>query len=352
MPQFIVSTYPFGSRLRISARTFAITARRSGGRLARYAAGVVSLLETMASPRENVGHSESTCWRDGNAPAASCNTLPTTIRHCMSLIKYLANLGYGSRREVTSLVAARRVTRADGGVVHADAAFTHADLRVDGAELDPPPGSVLVLNKPAGYVCSTQDVPPLVYELLPDRFRRRTPIIAPIGRLDRDTTGLLLLTDDGGLNHRLTSPRAHSRKTYRATLANSLRGDEAERFASGTLMLSGETTPLAPAHLTVIDVQTIDLTITEGRYHQVRRMFAAVGNHVLTLHRTAIGAFTLTDLEPGAWRPLTDHERRADRQRVAGSTLKRGPSCTVVRLPNVSKTRRSYGSVRLATSCR
>ncbi len=227
----------------------------------------------------------------------------------MSLIKYLANLGYGTRREVTSLVAARRVTRADGGIVSAEEAFVHADLRVDGTELDPPPGSVLVLNKPAGYVCSTQDVPPLVYELLPDRFRQRTPIIAPIGRLDRDTTGLLLLTDDGGLNHRLSSPRMHSPKTYRATLANPLRGDEAALFADGTLMLSGETAPLAPARLTIIDSQTIALTIIEGRYHQVRRMFAAVGNHVLTLQRTAIGAFTLPDLEPGAWRPLTDRER-------------------------------------------
>lgn len=227
----------------------------------------------------------------------------------MSLIKYLANLGYGTRREVTGMVADGRVTIMEGALSSADSAFRHADVRIDGAPLDPAPGVVIALNKPAGYVCSTQDVPPLVYELLPPRFLRRTPIMATVGRLDRDTTGLLLLTDDGALNHRLTSPRTHSTKTYVATLADALRGDEVSHFASGTLILNGETSPLAPARLSPIDAKVAELTITEGRYHQVRRMFAAVGNHVVTLERTAIGALTLPDLPSGSWRVLTDAER-------------------------------------------
>jgi 16S rRNA pseudouridine516 synthase len=227
----------------------------------------------------------------------------------MTLIKYLAGLGYGTRREVTALLAAHPVTRADGTAVREGDPWSHDDLRVDGAALDPSPGSVLMLHKPLGYVCSAKDVPPLVYELLPPRFRRRTPIMAPVGRLDRETSGLLLITDDGALNHRLTSPRAHRPKTYRVTLAQALSGAEATRFASGTLVLKGDDVPLLPATLVEVNARTVDVTITEGRYHQVRRMFAAVGNHVEALHRSAIGALTLGDLPAGAWRLLSDDER-------------------------------------------
>ncbi len=227
----------------------------------------------------------------------------------MSLIKYLANLGYGSRREVTALVATHQVTDADGRVLRADDAWHHDAVRLRGEPLDPAPGALIVLHKPVGCVCSTSDLPPLVYDLLPGRFLRRSPVIATVGRLDRDTSGLLLLTDDGALNHRLTSPRAHLPKTYRATLASDLDGSEAARFASGSLTLSGDDTPLAPATLTAIDARTADLTITEGRYHQVRRMFAAVGNHVTALHRVAIADFPLGDLPVGSWRLVSALER-------------------------------------------
>ena len=227
----------------------------------------------------------------------------------MTLIKYLANLGYGSRRDVTALVAARHVTRLEGTAVRDGDLWSHDALLVDGAPLDPPPGSLLMLHKPVGHVCSSRDVPPLIYDLLPPRFLQRTPVMAAVGRLDRDTSGLLLLTDDGALNHRRTSPRAHVAKTYHALLAHPLHGDEVARFASGTLRLSGESTPLAPAAL-VIDNQTnVRLTVTEGRYHQVRRMFAAVGNHVVQLHRVAIGALELGDLGAGCWREVTPAER-------------------------------------------
>ncbi len=229
----------------------------------------------------------------------------------MSLIKYLARLGYGGRREVTALVRARRVTRADGSILRDGDAWTHADVRVDLTRLDPAPGCVLMLHKPIGYVCSTSDVPPLVYELLPERFRARTPIIAPVGRLDRETSGLLLLTDDGRVNHRITSPRTHLPRTYLVTLSDDLRGDEGDVFASGTLQLRSDTSPLAPATLVVLSPREVRLTLTEGRYHQVRRMFAAVGNHVQALHRAAIGALEPADLAAGSWRALTQSERES-----------------------------------------
>jgi len=226
----------------------------------------------------------------------------------MTIARYLANLGYGTRKETTRLLEHCRVTRASGEPLREGDSFVHGDVRMDGEPLDPPPGSVIMLHKPVNYVCSTRDVAPLVYELLPRRFLHRKPVIAPVGRLDRNTSGLLLLTDDGSLNHRLTSPRRHLVKIYEARLANPLRGDEAAIFEGGTLMLNSETRPLAPAVLKVCDDQRVRLTLTEGRYHQVRRMFAAVGNHVVTLHRVAIGSLLLGDLEPAAWRVLDNQE--------------------------------------------
>lgn len=227
----------------------------------------------------------------------------------MALIKYLANLGYGTRRDVTRIVSARRVTRADGTRLRDGDTFTHADVRVDGEPLDPPAGCVILLNKPVGYVCSTQDVPPLVYDLLPARFLRRTPIMAPVGRLDRDTCGLLLLTDDGALNHRLTSPRSHLSRTYRAMLAEDVDAGVPELFASGAMLLKGEAKPLLPAAAEIISPREVKLTIEEGRYHQVRRMFAAAGNHVVALERIAIGGLELGELTVGNWREVTVDER-------------------------------------------
>ena len=223
----------------------------------------------------------------------------------MKVIKYLANLGYGTRREVTGMVYHRRVTRSDGSTVREGDAFVHDELLVDGIALDPAPGAVVMLHKPVGYVCSTKDASQLVYELLPTRFPYRTPVMSPIGRLDRDTSGLLLVTDDGQLNHRLSAPRTHLPKVYEARLASDLRGDEPEFFASGTVMLDSETTPLLPATLEVLDARTARVTITEGRYHQVRRMFAAVGNRVDALHRRAVGGLELDRLESGQWRVLS-----------------------------------------------
>ena len=119
---------------------------------------------------------------------------------------------------------------------------------------------------------------------------------------------MLLFTDDGALLHRIISPRAKLDKVYEATLAADLRGDEAEIFASGTLMLDGETTPLAPATLQPLGARHAALTLTEGRYHQVRRMFAAVGNHVESLHRSRIGGLTLGTLASGHWRALGEDD--------------------------------------------
>lgn len=228
----------------------------------------------------------------------------------MKLLRLLANLGYGSRKQVAAMFREGLVTDASGEVLYADDKMEHADVRFDGEPLDPPQGLVVMLHKPTGYTCSRKDVGRLVYDLLPPRFGLRNPVLSTVGRLDRDTSGLLLFTDDGGLLHRIISPRASVAKVYEATLAQDLRGDEGALFAAGTLMLDGETDPLEPATLEVLGPRQVRLTLTEGRYHQVRRMFAAVGNHVETLRRTALGGLSLDGLPSGEWRTLSPDDVR------------------------------------------
>ncbi|MCW6508167.1 pseudouridine synthase [Lichenifustis flavocetrariae] len=224
------------------------------------------------------------------------------------LDKLLANLGYGSRREIQSLVRAGRVRLGETRLTDPAqkiAPDACSELRIDGEPLDPLPGLVIMLNKPLGMTCSHKDEGPLVHDLLPERWRRRDPMISSVGRLDKETTGLLLLTDDGAFLHKIIAPKTHVPKRYHAELARPLRGDEAALFAAGTLILQGETEPLSPGLLEVATPTRAALTITEGRYHQVRRMFAALGNHVLALHRDRLGGLTLPDdLAPGHYRVL------------------------------------------------
>jgi 16S rRNA pseudouridine516 synthase len=239
----------------------------------------------------------------------SASTTPT-----LRLDRLLANMGYGSRREVQALVRSGQVTLDgatldDAGLKIPVAPTLAARMRVQGMPLDPPPGFVILLNKPLGVTCSHKDSGPLVYSLLPARWRGRDPAVSTVGRLDKDTSGLLLLTDDGDLLHRIISPRKKVTKRYRATLARPLTGAEAEAFACGTLLLEGDDKPVAPALLEPLTEHEAWLTVTEGRYHLVRRMFAAVGNPVVALHRDRIGALDLPDdLAPGRFRRLSENE--------------------------------------------
>ena len=228
--------------------------------------------------------------------------------------KLLGSMGYGSRAEIARLARAGGVVLDGEDVLDVSRRIPITPdlptrMEIDGEPLDPAPGLVILLNKPLGMTCSHKEDGALVYDVLPDRWRRRDPAVSTIGRLDKQTTGLLLLTDDGDLLHRVISPKRHVAKVYRATLARPLQGNEGALFASGELMLEGESKPLAPAVLEPVSPTEALLTVAEGRYHQVRRMFAAVGNHVEALHRERLGGLTLpADLAPGAWRLLTPDE--------------------------------------------
>ncbi|AXS41298.1 pseudouridine synthase [Breoghania sp. L-A4] len=233
------------------------------------------------------------------------------------LDKLLANMGYGSRREIQQLARAGRITLDSAPVTAADQRFAitpelGADLQIDDEPIDPLPGMILMLHKPLGTTCSHKEAGPLVYNLLPERWRRRDPALSTVGRLDKETSGLLLLTDNGALLHRIISPKHHVSKRYLVTLDRPLSGNEAEIAASGTLMLESDDTPLKPALIEPLGETSAHVTLTEGRYHQVRRMFAAMGNHVTDLHRDRIGGLDLPgDLEPGDYRLMTEDDIEA-----------------------------------------
>lgn len=221
------------------------------------------------------------------------------------LDQLLANLGYCSRREARGWIDAGRVTV--NGITADDPGqkALPSTVLVDGEPLDHPDGLLLLLHKPAGLVCSHDEREgPNVYSLLPPRWRERNPQITSIGRLDKETTGLLLLTDQSALVHRLTSPKHKVPKIYRATVDRDLTPDLIPLFAAGTLQLEGEKEPCRPAALQIIAPREAELTLTEGKYHQVRRMFAATGRTVLTLHRARFGDLDLGDLPVGQWREI------------------------------------------------
>lgn len=167
-------------------------------------------------------------------------------------------------------------------------------------------GQYFMLYKPQGYICSHDDGEyPTVFQFFDYPLMTK---LHTAGRLDVDTTGLVLLTDDGKWSHRITSPKHHCEKTYLVTLADPVEDFYAQRLAEG-ILLRGEKEPTLPAQLEILDDYNVNLTISEGRYHQVKRMFAALGNKVEALHRWRIGDVVLDErLEEGEFRSLTSEE--------------------------------------------
>jgi len=221
------------------------------------------------------------------------------------LDQFLANLGYCSRRESRDWLDAGRIHVRGQAVRDPSTKVLASEVLVDGEPLDHPGEFLLLLHKPVGLVCSHDEHEGTnIYSLLPPRWRRRNPQITSIGRLDKDTSGVLLLTDISALIHRLTAPKHKVPKVYRATVNRALSADLVPLFASGTLLLTDEKDPCLPAELRILDSTTAEIVLTEGRYHQVRRMFANQGYEVLTLHRSHFGNLDLGGLPAGQWREL------------------------------------------------
>ena len=225
----------------------------------------------------------------------------------MRLDYFVANATTLSRRDAKKAISAGRI-RVDGQTCRKPASPVAAGTRVslDDQWLSLPGERYLMLYKPAGVVSATTDSQqPTVLDLLPADVRHGLHIA---GRLDADTTGLLLLTTDGQWSHRITSPRVKCPKTYRVTLADPIDDLAITQLQQGVL-LHGESRPTRPANVHLLSAREIDLTLSEGRYHQVKRMLAAVGNHVTGLHRWRVGTLVLDDsLATGHYRELTAEE--------------------------------------------
>jgi 16S rRNA pseudouridine516 synthase len=225
----------------------------------------------------------------------------------MRLDKYICDCTGLTRTQAGRLIR-QRVISVNGNVAKQAALKLTAvdEVQLDGETITPIGLRYLVMNKPEGYVCGLDDPHhPAVFSLLDEPAAER---IHSVGRLDVDTTGLLLLTDDGKWSHRISSPRHHIAKTYRVWTVDTIGEDAAEHFANG-VVLRDEPTPTKPAQLDIVSSHEALLTIHEGRYHQVKRMFAALGNRVERLQRERIGGLQLpADLALGEYRPLNDDE--------------------------------------------
>lgn len=229
----------------------------------------------------------------------------------MRIDKLLANMGYGSRKDVKILLKQGAVRIDEEPVKDAK---RHINLEtervtVHGEVVEYKPFVYLMMNKPAGVISATEDkVEATVIDLIDPSYAHYD--LFPVGRLDKDTTGLLLLTNDGAFNHALMSPRKHVDKVYIAEVDGEMTADDVRQFAEGVVLEDGYTTK--PARLELLSKgrrSTIRLTLSEGKYHQVKRMVAAVGKHVERLERVQIGALELDlTLEPGAYRELSEEE--------------------------------------------
>jgi len=225
----------------------------------------------------------------------------------MRLDQFIANSSGLSRKDAKRAISAGRV-RVDGVVFKGanNQVPEDAEVMLGNQALTLPGRLYLMMNKPAGVISATNDSSqPTAVDLLPPELARQVHIA---GRLDKDTTGLLLLTSDGQWSHQVTSPRRACAKTYRVTLAEPLEKSACQALEQG-IELNGEQKPTLPAQVTLRSDTEIELIIREGRYHQVKRMLAAVGNHVLALHRQSIGDIVLDQaLAPGQYRSLTAQE--------------------------------------------
>ena len=236
----------------------------------------------------------------------------------MRLSELLYSQGFGTRRLCAGLIENGLVT-VRGEVLsepatEIDVATWPVDYTVQGQSWEYQQRAYVMLSKPAGYECSHRPGAwPSVYTLLPAPLRQRpTPGkvqgVLAVGRLDQDTTGLLLLSDDGAFIHRMNSPRHHVPKVYEVTTKHPLDERQITRLKSG-VVLGDDPKPVAAADAQALGEHHLQLTLTEGKYHQVKRMVAAVGNRVEALHRSRIGGLALpADLAPGKWRWLGEDE--------------------------------------------
>lgn len=221
----------------------------------------------------------------------------------MRVDQLLSRHGYCSRGQSRGWLKNGRITLNGEVLRDPSAKVPIKEVLIDGQPVECPDGILIVLNKPAGYICThNPNEGPSIYELVPERWSQRNPPITSVGRLDKDTTGVLLITDQGDWIQRWTSPKHKVPKRYEVEVNQDIAPSLVPFFASGKLHLPDEDHPCLPAKLEILTPTTARIELVEGRYHQVKRMFASQGYEVLRLHRSHFGPYTLNELPEGQWR--------------------------------------------------
>lgn len=233
----------------------------------------------------------------------SCSSLrKKNMKKTERVDKLLANLGYCSRRSIAEFLKLHMVMAGTARIRDGSIKVLPDEITIDGVSPDFPQGIFILMNKPAGYVCSHDEGEGArVYDLLPAQWMKRNPCLSTIGRLDRDTTGALLITDIPGVNHALTAPSRSIEKVYAVTLDRAFDAGDMPRLTSGTLILTGETKPCLPATIVQAGERLVEITLCEGRYHQVKRMFGHCGYEVVALHRVRFGTWTVDGIPEGSF---------------------------------------------------
>lgn len=248
-------------------------------------------------------------WKALKSTMFYISTMPTSFQtnrqtsKPLRIDRILSNFGYCTRNQARDWVKQGRVQVHGTAVQDFSSKADPHDVHIDGAPIDHPDGIYMAFHKPSGYICSHDAAEgEIIYDLLPPQWLLRDPKVSSVGRLDKDASGLLLLTDDTVLAHRLTSPSRHVPKVYRVSVDKELAPDLVEVFRAGTLLLKDEKDPCLPAELNILSPTNCAVTLHEGRYHQIKRMFAACGYNVLSLHRTSFGKLGIGDLAEGSFR--------------------------------------------------
>jgi len=221
------------------------------------------------------------------------------------LDRLISRLGYCTRSELKRYLG--EVTVDGERPRRSDVKVTASQVRWQGEPMDPDPLWIL-LHKPEGVTCSHKDVGRLVFEMFPERYLNRRPGLSTVGRLDKDTTGILLLTTDGAALHRLTSPRHQVDKVYVVDLENEPDDQDLAKIEKGGWLLEEDDKPLLPCSIRRLNSKRVEMILHEGRYHQVKRMWTALGNNVEKLHRSRFAHLGVEDLEPGQFRLLEPEE--------------------------------------------
>jgi len=223
--------------------------------------------------------------------------------------KFLSSKGYGSRKEIKQAIKNKLIKEDDALVKDFNCLVNPKKVFVRGQEVMFYDKINIVINKPKGYVCARAG-DDSIFKLLPDIWLNRKPKVNTVGRLDKDTSGMLIITDDGLFLHKIISPKHKISKVYKVKLEKKIGAKEKQIFESGGLIIEDEDKPCKPVLFNQIDSFNVILTMYEGKYHQIKKMFTVFGNKVIELSRIQLGSLQIRNLKIGKWRELNEEDMK------------------------------------------